>query len=390
MSDLVSLLDILLEERDAGRDCVLATVVKVEGSAYRRPGARMLVSRFRRPEGSISGGCLEADVARKAWWLTVSGTVVRSFSTAVEDEDGEEALSFSLGCNGKVYVLFERLLAGEPCQLLNTFVQVRTTQKPAGIATVIASSGPTAPKLGERLLLAPDQPATGELLRSSLIGKIRRDLQATLKQRRSSRSIYQDVQGEVEVCLEYLPAVPRLLLFGAGNDAQPLVRIAKLLGWHITVIDGRAHFARAERFPQADQVLIGNIQQPFAYGELVCGAAVVVMTHSLVQDAHWLEGALRSEPCYVGQLGPRERTERLLAGMGRISGMARLHYPIGLDLGGDTPESVAIAILAEIQMVLNGRDGGSLHLRPVKIHELDPLNIGHQSGGPPETQLGEQ
>ncbi|MCU7646580.1 XdhC family protein [Pseudomonas piscis] len=381
MSGLISLLDVLLAERGAGRDSVLATVVKVEGSAYRRPGARMLVSRFGRPEGTISGGCLEADVARKAWWLTESGALVRSYSTAVEDEDGEEALSFGLGCNGKVHVLFERLPASAPCTLLDTFVQVRDTQQPAAIATVIASPGRAAPQLGERLLLAPQRPAAGELLRSSLIGQIGRDLQDTLKRGRSSRGLYQHGPGEVEVFLEYVPAVRRLVLFGAGHDAQPLVRMAKLLGWHITVIDGRAHFARAERFPEADQVLAGDIRQPFPYGELVRGAAVAVMTHSLVQDAHWLDGVLRCEPCYVGQLGPRDRTERLLAGMGELPGMARLYYPIGLDLGGDTPESVAMAVLAEIQAVLNGRDGRSLRLRSAKIHELDPLAISRPERG---------
>lgn len=373
MSSLISLLNALLAERDTGQESVLATVVKVEGSAYRRPGARMLVSRFGRPEGTISGGCLEADVARKAWWLTEKGPVVRSYSTAVEDEDGEEALSFGLGCNGKVHVLFERLPAIGPCPLLDTFDQVRDTQQPAAIATVIASRGDGAPQVGARLLLAPERPAAGELLHSPLLGQISRDLQSALLQGRSSRALYHCDQGELEVFLEYLPAVRRLVIFGAGHDAQPMVRMAKQLGWHVTVIDGRAHFARTEHFPEADQVLVGDVQQPFAFAELVRGAAVAVMTHSLAQDAHWLEGVLRSEPCYVGQLGPRDRTERLLAGMGELPGVERLHYPIGLDLGGDTPESVAMAVLAEIQAVLNSRTGGSLRLRSSKIHEIDSL-----------------
>ena len=183
--------------------------------------------------------------------------------------------------------------------------------------------------------------------------------------------------------MEYLPPVRRLVVFGAGHDAQPLVRMAKLLGWHVTIIDGRSHFARAERFPDADQVLVGDVEQPFAYRELVRGAAVAVMTHSLVQDAHWLQGVLHSEPCYVGQLGPRERTERLLAGIheqqGELPGLACLHYPIGLDLGGDTPESVAMAMLAEIQAVLNGRNGGSLRFRSASIHDSDPVLIASET-----------
>lgn len=380
MSGLNTLLDALLAEREAGREAVLATVVKVEGSAYRRPGARMLVSRFGRPEGTISGGCLEAEVAKKAWWLTEAGPALRSYSTAEADDASEEALSFGLGCNGKVHVLFERLPAG-PCALVDALLSVRDRQQPAAIATVIVSSGAAAPRLGERLCLMPGQEAAGELLRSVLVEQISADLQQTLLRGKSSRGLYPNGLGEVEVLLEYLPPVRRLVIFGAGHDAQPLVRMAKLLGWHVTVIDGRAHFARAERFAEADQVLVGDVEQPFDYHELVRGAAVAVMTHSLVQDAHWLQGVLHSEPCYVGQLGPRERTERLLACIheklakpqDELPGLECLHYPIGLDLGGDTPESVAMAVLAEIQAVLNGRNGGSLRFRSASIHDSDPV-----------------
>ncbi|WP_425912977.1 XdhC family protein [Pseudomonas sp. GWSMS-1] len=379
MSGLNTLLDALLTEREVGREAVLATVVKVEGSAYRRPGARMLVSRFGRPEGTISGGCLEAEVAKKAWWLTEAGPALRSYSTAEADEASEEALSFGLGCNGKVHVLFERLPASGPCALVDALCGVRDSQQPAAIATVIASPGAAAPRLGARLFLLPGQDAEGELLGSALAEQICADLQQTLLRGKSSRCLYPHGADEVEVLLEYLPPVRRLVIFGAGHDAQPVVRMAKLLGWHVTVIDGRAHFARAERFAEADQVLVGDVEQPFAYHELVRGAAVAVMTHSLVQDAHWLQGVLHSAPCYVGQLGPRERTERLLAGIhaqqGDLPGLANLHYPIGLDLGGDTPESVAMAVLAEIQAVLNGRNGGSLRLRAASIHDSDPLRI---------------
>ena len=285
-----------------------------------------------------------------------------------------------MGCNGKVHVLFERLPAG-PCALVDALLSVRDRQQPAAIATVIVSSGAAAPRLGERLCLMPGQEAAGELLRSVLVEQISADLQQTLLRGKSSRGLYPNGLGEVEVLLEYLPPVRRLVIFGAGHDAQPLVRMAKLLGWHVTVIDGRAHFARAERFAEADQVLVGDVEQPFDYHELVRGAAVAVMTHSLVQDAHWLQGVLHSEPCYVGQLGPRERTERLLAGIheqlanpqDELPGLECLHYPIGLDLGGDTPESVAMAVLAEIQAVLNGRNGGSLRFRSASIHDSDPV-----------------
>ncbi|MCS7567493.1 XdhC family protein [Pseudomonas aeruginosa] len=374
------LLDVLLAERNAGRDVVLATVVKVDGSAYRRPGARMLISRFGKSKGSISGGCLEAEAAKRAWWLTETGPTLRSYTTGVDDMSDEEELSFGLGCNGTVYVLFERLSSNGASDLVNTLVQVRKTQFPAAFATVIASKNSSQFAVGDRLLLAPGLTAKGRLLETALAEQISRDLRLTLERCKSNLCCYVIDESEVEVFLEYVPPMQRLVVFGGGHDAQPLVRMAKMLGWYVSVIDGRANFARPERFPEADCVLVGDIEHPFAFGELVRGAAVAVMTHSFVQDLHWLQGALQSEASYVGQLGPRERTGRLLAKvrerLGDVPGLQRLHYPIGLDLGGDTPEIVAIAILGEITATLNGRSGGSLRHRAADIHEISPVFFG--------------
>jgi xanthine dehydrogenase accessory factor len=379
MSDIDALLNALNTAQDAGEDCVLATVVKVEGSAYRRTGARMLVSRLGRAEGTISGGCLEVAVAKKAWWLTESGPVVRSYSTATDDEDGDEALSFGLGCNGKVHVLFERLPASGTGLLIDVLKRVRETQQPAALATVIAIDPQDSRATGQRLVLMQGQRVTGDIACDALADQISSDLQRVLEQKRSSLHHYINGQETIEVFLEYLHPARRLVIFGGGHDAQPLVRMAKLLGWHVSVVDSRAHFARPERFPEADLVIVGDINRPFAYGELVKQAAVAVMTHSLIQDTHWLDGVLLSRPSYIGQLGPRERTERLLADIrsrrGTLSTLDSLHYPIGLDLGGDTPQSVAIAVLAEIQASLNGRSGGNLRLRPTKIHDIDPMAV---------------
>ena len=333
MSGLNELLRAVHSERDAGRDVVLATVVKVEGSAYRRPGARMLVSRFGRPEGTISGGCLEADVAKKAWWLTEAGPALRSYSTAEDGEEGDETLRFGLGCNGVVHVLFERIAADRPSDLINALVDVHDSQRPAAIATVTGSHSGNQLAVGSRLVLSSDGALTGELLNTTFADQLSNDLQSTLGCGKSALCRYPMGLNYLDVFLEYVSPPRRLVVFGAGHDVQPLVHMAKLLGWHVSVVDGRSHFARPERFPAADRVLVGDISQPFAYAELVRGAAVAVMTHSLVQDAHWLGEVLHSEPCYIGQLGPRERTERLLAGIlerrGKIPGLDRLHYPIG-------------------------------------------------------------
>jgi len=361
-------------EREQG-EAVLATVVKVEGSAYRRPGARMLIPLYGGTVGTISGGCLESEVAKKAWWLTERGdAVIRRYSTATLDDGGDEdaELTFGLGCNGTVYVLLERHSAEHALPLLDLMRQVRTSGHAGAQATVIAHYRHARVRVGERLLLHPDHPDPSRLLDAQLDARVRADLNDTLRQGRSSLRHYRDARGEIEVFCEYLAPQRRLVIFGAGHDAQPLVHMAKLLDWHVTVVDGRAHFARAERFPKADAVLQVDTQAPFALHGLIDGALVAIMTHSYSQDLHWLDGVLRGNPLYVGQLGPRERTERLLDDIATqktaLPARERLHYPIGLDIGGDTPEIIATAILAEMTAALNQRSGGMLKHRPVPIH----------------------
>ena len=370
MSGLNDLLQAIDSAAQAGEETVLATVVKVEGSAYRRPGARMLIPLHGRTVGTVSGGCLEQDLAKKAWWLTDSGEpVVRRYSTgATEDEDDEQsALTFGLGCNGTVFVLLERLRAKNPSPAIDLLRRVREHQQPAAMATVIATSRNASARVGDRL-----RSDTDETLRNAqLSSAIRNDLHKTLLQKKSSLRLYTDARGEVEVFFEYVAPPARLVIFGAGHDAQPLVRMAKLLNWHVSVIDSRSHFARPERFPQADAVIFANLENPFELNPVIDGAAVAVMTHSYRQDRHWLGQLLQAAPAYLGQLGPKERTERLLTDIGRSS--SALHYPMGLDLGGDAPESVALSILAEMTAVLNQRQGGMLRHRVKPIHQADLL-----------------
>lgn len=368
MSGLNDLLQAIDTAAHQGEETILATVVKVEGSAYRRPGARMLIPIHGRTVGTVSGGCLEQDLAKKAWWLTNSGEpVVRRYSTgATEDEDDEQsALTFGLGCNGTVFVMLERLPAKSPAPAIELLRRVRDSQQPAAMATVIASSRDASARVGDRLLSNTE----GSLRNLQLNSAMRRGLHKTLMQKKSSIRLYSNARGEVEVFFEYIAPPPRLVIIGAGHDAQPLVRMAKLLDWHVSVVDSRSHFARAERFPQADAVILASLDNPFDLAPLIDGAAVAVMTHSYRQDRHWLGLALQAAPAYIGQLGPKERTERLLAQIGTST--SALHYPMGLDLGGDAPQSVALAILAEMTAVMNQRQGGMLRHRGKPIHHAD-------------------
>lgn len=379
LSGISALLDAVRTlERDDGQ-AVLATVVKVEGSAYRRPGARMLIPLYGGTVGTISGGCLESEVAKKAWWLTDSGeAVVRRYSTATQDDDDDQdaALTFGLGCNGTVHVLLERHSADKPLAVLGLLRQVRESGQAGAIAIVIGSYRNARVRVGDRLSLHPSLDDSSRLLDPALDSVVRADLERTLIDGRSSLRRYRDERGEIEVFCEYLAPQRRLVIFGAGHDAQPLTHMAKLLDWHVTVIDGRAHFARAERFPDADAVLQVDAQPPYELHTLTDGALVAIMSHSYSQDRHWLGSVLQGSPVYIGQLGPRDRTERLLDEIRQHSpqlpALERLHYPIGLDIGGDTPGSVATAILAEMTAALNQRDGGMLKHRHAAIHTPTP------------------
>lgn len=368
----MSLLEAIEGQEFAGEEFVLATVVKVEGSAYRRPGARMLISSLGQSEGTVSGGCLEQDVIRKAWWLTMNGPAVRSYSTDEEGEASDSSYHFALGCDGKVHVLFERANSATQSDLVDTLKRVHTEMQPAVIATVISAQDSSGVTVGERLMLGPLNELKGSLGNESARLAILADMKSVMSDGQSRLQQYSGPDSGIEVFVELVSPPQKLVIFGAGHDTQPLVRLGKMLGWHVTVIDGRANFAAPSRFPQADKVWVENSDNPQLSAEVLDNAAVVIMTHSVEQDKGWLSLALKSRARYVGQLGPRYRTERLLAGMDEGStseaALEKLHYPVGLDLGGDAPESVAMAIVSEISAVLRGRSGGMLRHRSGGIH----------------------
>ena len=301
-----------------GAEAVLATVVAARGSVYRRPGARMLLTREGWVAGSVSGGCIESDLVQTAFDRTERGATVVTYDASAPDD---VLLGFGLGCNGAVDVLMHRLPEdGGPLEVIE---RVLASRKPATLATFRDGSWTT-----ETRLPTPDSPLQTETI---------------------------------------LPP-PALTVFGAGHDAVPLVRIANEIGWHITVVDGRAAYARADRFPDADAVLVS----PPSRAVPVEGA-VVLMTHSFAHDAAILGWLPRDLP-YVGVLGPIHRTQRLLEEAGIET--ADLYAPVGLDLGADGPDEIALAIVAEILAVQKGRAGGHLKGRMTSLHTPEVAHVG--------------
>lgn len=343
--------------QNAGDAAVLATVVKTQGSSYRLPGARLLITADGRRAGSVSGGCLEDDLVKKAWWLTENGAVFRRYDTT---PDGEIGPSFGLGCNGIIDVLLERVHPGEP--VLRLLDDVREQRRPALIAHAIRPRE----RAGERLILDTDGKASHNFHDGEIVNWLEREARLLLPGNAVRSIVSRD--GLEFFCESVMPPI-HLLLFGAGDDAIPVTELAKFFGWRVSVMDGRAHYARRERFPQADAVLVRSSEDGGFRGAIDSWTAAVLMTHSYSQDLQILRELSNSPLAYLGVLGPRKRTVQLLADAALDPACgAALHSPMGLDLGADGPEQVALAVIAEIQATFNGRRGGLLRERAGSIH----------------------
>ncbi len=362
MNELDTILSAWRDEPEAARRAVLATVVHVKGSAYRRPGARMLILADGRRIGTVSGGCLEADVSRKAWWFTEGGKPsVRAYDTSSEDDAVWE---FGLGCNGVVHVLFERVETFETQELLRFLDTNRTARRGVVVATVVSAVAGTGVREGERLLLDAGGVQGGTLRGTPVEAEILLHTPACFLEQKSSLLHL----ANCDVFVEWVGAPVPLVVFGAGHDAIPLVKFAKELGWHVTVADGRANYARASRFPGADRVVVSGPADPLAGIEITRESMVVLMTHNYPMDVRLVERILPRKPRYLGLLGPKTRSEKLLAEAGQPTHGVDVHAPVGLDLGSDMPEAIALSIIAEIQASLCGREGSMLMRRESPIH----------------------
>ncbi|MDN5566213.1 MAG: XdhC family protein [Psychrobacter sp.] len=406
MNQVADILTLAKQAEQQNVDAVLATVVRTEGSAYRRAGAMMLICADGRSVGMISGGCLEPHIIKRAFWLTSDGASVQVYQTGDEQRDddrdsntadglkidSDDELNFGLGCNGKVHVLFERLTSAQP--LLDLITQVRQNGQPVTIATLIKSkslSSQNSLSVGIRIhldkcekseqvkFIGSQQQASNS---PTLIDTVKKLSNHKFTKRNTDYVILnsdglessclenncRNIDSQEEIASEWLlqriEPQTRLLICGAGNDVMPLVTMAKLQDWHVTVVDSRAHYATRTRFAQADEVKCLPLNDSKTLRELSAGAAVALMSHSLSQDRARLSVLLANPNfSYLGQLGPRYRTERLIEEISNshsdpsrlVAGIKRLHYPIGLKLGGDGPEALALSIMAQISAVMNNQ-----------------------------------
>ena len=357
----------------------LVTVVHLDGSSYRRPGARMLVNEDGIITGAISGGCLEGDAQKKALFtISEQKNVLFTYDTSKEDDS---EMGIHLGCEGLIQVLFEKIDAEKvdnPIELLRKALSVR--QK-AVVVTLFDLDNKENEQLGTCVLLQEDGSISGNIPLSQFENSILNDLTEVMKNEESVFKKYKSGQESVTAFFEFIHPPVSLVVLGAGNDAIPLMKFADVLGWDFRIIDRRDTHANTERFPLASQTLVANPDVALNYISYDKRTFFVLVTHSYKCDYYFLKSLCDADVPYVGILGPKKKLNRMLGEL-IDSGVAlneakisTIFSPTGLDIGAETPEEIALSIIAEIQAVLKEKKGGMLTLKEEVIHSRDSLAI---------------
>jgi len=334
---------------ERGEPLVLATIAATIGSTYRKAGAQMLIAGDGRSAGLLSGGCLEADLMERARDVLRTGEAVRvEYDTRSSDD---LIWGIGLGCEGAMSILLTRLDRSNDYQPFAFAETCRAADAPGSFALVVSTSDAALPLGASYWSAAADDapPAIAEALRDSAL---------------MAPNAAQPTQVELANAAALVAPIERplrLLVLGAGPDAAPLVEIAALMSWNVVVLDHRPAYAAAERFPRARRVALRPAAE--APAELAASRydAAVVMSHHLLSDQLYLAALADSNIPYIGLLGPAPRRVRLMSELGPKADKlgSRLFGPVGLDIGARTPETIALAIVGEIQAMHAGRSGRS-------------------------------
>lgn len=383
MKEIKDIIQSFDEAQKQGKQTALATVVHVDGSSYRRPGARMLITEEGELTGAISGGCLEGDALRKAL-LVMSQQ--RSMLVTYDTMDEDDAIfGIGLGCNGIIQVLIEPINIADlnnPVQLLKA---VAARRQKAVLITLFSLENKKDAQPGTCLLLRENEQAKGN---ASILNDIFvQDGMQVLANGHSLFRNYVSKNKNLTAFIELTEPAVSLVIIGAGNDVIPLVAMAEILGWETTVIDGRPAYAKKERFSPSCQVLVSKPEKVLEQITTDKQTVFLLMTHNYNYDMAMLLQLLQKNVRYVGMLGPKKKLERMLneweeQGIQLTKEqLASVHSPVGLDIGAETSEEIALSILSEIKAVLSGKKGLSLHGNTGTIHSRNDYII-EQAGIP--------
>ncbi|MDI5887726.1 XdhC family protein [Flavobacterium yafengii] len=358
----------------------LVTVVHLDGSSYRRPGARMLVNNDGRITGAISGGCLEGDALKKALFaISEQKNTLFTYDTSKEDDS---EMGIHLGCEGLIQVLFESIDSEKeenPIQLLSKALAVR--QK-AVLVTLFDLNNNQNVQHGTCLLLEENGTLSGKIPLQQFEEAVLKDITDVMQNGESVFKQYKSGDVSVTAFFEFLHPPVSLVVLGAGNDAIPLMKFADVLGWDFRIVDRRDTHANKERYPTASQILVANPDVALEHLGYDNRTFFVLVTHSYKCDYYMLKSLCAAAVPYIGILGPKKKLHRMLEEIQQNEGIhlnedkvATIYGPTGLDIGAETPEEIALSIIAEIQAVLTGKMGGMLKTKNEVIHSRDSLDI---------------
>jgi xanthine dehydrogenase accessory factor len=350
---------------DGGGRGVLATIIDVEGSAYRRPGAKMVIPEGGAGVGHITAGCLEDEVQAIASEVLEAGRPrVETYDLRPDADD--DVWGLGVGCNGVIDILLEPV-----DESYRTVVEAVEADRDVGVVTVVAADDPAA--VGARAYYDPTEASlsTDDRFPDGLADRVR-EAAADLAARGRANTF--EVDG-VTVFVDGIASPSDLVVVGTGHDVGPITALGARAGFRVTVVGFRGTTATAERFPAAADVRSTSPARLREAFEFDADTLVVVATHNFVDDRIAVDELLRTDAPYVGLMGPHERFEEMLAEFeseGREfddAELDRLYTPVGLDLGGGTPHQIALSVVSEALAVSNGREPGHLRDRDGRIHD---------------------
>jgi xanthine dehydrogenase accessory factor len=369
VSELLQVAKALARASRANQVCVLATVVRTEGSTYRRIGARMVAFPDGSHVGGVSAGCIESDVLLRAGRVGSTGAV----ELATYDTHAAEDLIWGSGtaCGGRSHLLLERLDPEQAAAKATWLHDVAQLRRRNVLVSVIRASGGIPLQAGDQALLP--HPGAGLIGFDALPSRFRVTVEATarrqLQGRSSSAVLHAWADQELDIAYEVRSPRIHLCVCGAGPDAIPLVAIARLMGWEVTLIDHRPAMLSSQHWGEVGRILLRSPGAAAAAVERAAPDAAVVMSHNYERDLLHVGALLAAGVPYIGVLGPRRRTRQMLDELkASEADAAGLYAPVGLDIGAETPEEIALAIVAEVQAVSAGRPGAPLRERPGPIH----------------------
>jgi len=368
MKEFIRILELYDKIDKAKLKAALATVICVDGSSYRRPGARMLITSDGKWEGAISGGCLEGDVLRKARHVMNNGeTDVLTYNTM---DDSSDAFGIRLGCNGIIRILLEPVDFADPenpVLLLKDLVEIH---EPTVLVTLFNAEKPSVFARGQRILYTHH-------LENTIPVWMQQHCSQALESGKSHVAVHDADGTNVEALFELIQPQVQLVIFGAGYDVYPLMNMAKEMGWRVVLSDACQVQLLSKQRSCADAIICGNSDEILKEINITSRTATVLISHNYNSDLSMLQRLIQTEIPYIGVLGPKSRFDKMWQTELDLSStdMERIFAPIGLDIGAETPGEIALSIIGEIKAFFTGRTGQFLKHRYGPIHEREVEHV---------------